>query len=228
MPNRCPSDDAFVTFVKNAPTPTSLEAAVRSGSKLTPTAAALGAPVTYVSLGEARAYCEWAGKRLPHVWEWQYAAQGTDGRLYPWGNEDEASHYPTQHDGNTIRPPEAVDAHPKGASPFGAEDLVGNVWQYTSEFYDNHTRYVILRGGSNYRPSGSMWYFPNQISLKTHNKMFLMDDRYERAGTVGFRCVVDAPGERSASAPRNYEYPAPPGSETLYRGVGSAPLVVDT
>ena len=64
--------------------------------------------------------------------------------------------------------------------------------QYTDETQDAHTRGVILRGGSNYRPSGSMWYFPQAVELNTHNKYFLMDERYERAGTIGFRCLVDA------------------------------------
>ena len=95
--------------------------------------------------------------------------------------------------GTVYKGPESVFAHaPQGASPFGVMDLVGNVWQYTDEFQDAHTRGVILRGGSNYRPSGSMWYFPQaRDSLETHNKYFLMSDRYERAGTIGFRCVYD-------------------------------------
>ena len=66
------------------------------------------------------------------------------------------------------------------------------MWQYTSAFYDEHTRYVVLRGGSNYRPSASKWYFPNSPALDVHQKYFLFDDSYERAGTLGFRCVVDA------------------------------------
>lgn len=51
---------------------------------------------------------------------------------------------------------------------------------------------ALCLGGSNYRPSGSHWYFPNQIELNTHNKYFLFDDIYERAATIGVRCVKDA------------------------------------
>ena len=89
--------------------------------------------------------------------------------------------------------PEPVTAHvPAGDSIFAVSDLVGNVWQYTDEFQDEHSRYVILRGGSNCRPSGSSWYFLQAKELNKHKKYFLFDDRYERAGTVGFRCLVDA------------------------------------
>merc|ERR1711907_7733 len=161
----------------------------------TPPDALKDVPVTYVSLNEARKYCAWAnkGSRLPHSYEWQYAAQGTDGRIYPWGSDKDQTKFPKQTAGTTFLGPESVHAHaPAGNSPFGVSDLVGNVWQYTDEFQDDHTRAVILRGGSNYRPSGSHWYFPQALELNTHNKYFLMDDRYERAGTVGFRCVVDA------------------------------------
>ncbi len=70
-------------------------------------------------------------------------------------------------------------------------DLVGNVWQYTDVFVDAHTRAAVLRGSSNYRPDGSKWYFPQALELNTHNKYFLMDDSYERSGTVGFRCAAD-------------------------------------
>jgi len=166
------------------------------GGTRNPPAELKDVPVTYVGLEEARAYCKWAGKRLPHEYEWQYAAQGTDGRSFPWGMMDNQTLYPVKQNGTNYMGPESVSAYsPQGDSPFGVASMFGNVWQYTDEFQDEHTRAVILRGGSNYQPLGSSWYFPQAITLMQHGKYFLMDDRYERAGTIGFRCVKDAPTE---------------------------------
>ncbi|MGA2097484.1 MAG: SUMF1/EgtB/PvdO family nonheme iron enzyme [Candidatus Acidiferrum sp.] len=149
-------------------------------------------PVTWVSLEDARAYAAWTGKRLPHEWEWQFAAQGSDGRSYPWGNQWDASAVPEPEKGRNMRGPDPVDAHPRGASPFGVMDLVGNVWQWTDEFTDEHTRGGILRGGSYYEPQGSIWYFPQAYKLGEHGKLLLMSPSLDRSGGVGFRLVQDA------------------------------------
>jgi formylglycine-generating enzyme required for sulfatase activity len=149
-------------------------------------------PVTWVSLEDARAYARWAGKRLPHEWEWQYAAQGTDGRRFPWGNAWNAAVVPAPYQGRDLPAPAEVDAHPSGASPYGVEDMVGNIWQWTDEYVDEHTRAAILRGGSFYQPQGSYWYFPQAYKLNEHGKYLLMAPSKDRAGTLGFRCVVDA------------------------------------
>jgi formylglycine-generating enzyme required for sulfatase activity len=150
-------------------------------------------PVTWVSIEDARAYAAWAGKRLPHEWEWQYAAQGTDGRAYPWGNDWNEAAAPVPDRGRTMNPPSDVNAHPKGASPFGVEDLVGNVWQWTDEYLDDHTRTGILRGGSHYQPQGSHWYFPQAYRLDEHGKYLLIAPSKDRSGGVGFRCAQDLP-----------------------------------
>lgn len=149
-------------------------------------------PVTWVSIEDARAYAAWAGKRLPHEWEWQYAAQGTDGRLYPWGNDWNVANMPPQSKAREMPAPADVDAHPQGASPFGVMDLVGNVWQWTDEFHDEHTRAAAVRGGSSYQPQTSHWYFPQAYQLDQHGKYLLMAPCKDRSGMLGFRCVVDA------------------------------------
>jgi formylglycine-generating enzyme required for sulfatase activity len=149
-------------------------------------------PVTWVSQEDARAYAAWAGKRLPHEWEWQYAAQGTDSRLYPWGNEWDPAAAPPPDQSRNMRGPDTVDAHGKGASPFGVMDMVGNVWQWTEEFVDQHTRAGVLRGGSYYQPQGSIWYFPQAYKLNEHGKLLLMSPSMDRSGALGFRCVLDA------------------------------------
>jgi formylglycine-generating enzyme required for sulfatase activity len=150
-------------------------------------------PVTWVSLEDARAYAAWAGKRLPHEWEWQYAAQGTDSLDYPWDRElTPGATVPRPDKGRIMQPPSDVDAHPRGASPLGVWDLTGNVWQWTDEFVDEHTRAAILRGGSHYEPQGSKWYFPQAYRLSEHGKYLLTSPGMDRSGTIGFRCVVDA------------------------------------
>jgi len=148
-------------------------------------------PVTWVDIEDAGAYAKWAGKRLPHEWEWQYAAQGLDGRLYPWGNEWEDSVVSVPDTGTELRAPDDVNAHPQGKSPFGVEDMVGSIWQWTDEYVDVHTRAAILRGGSYYQPQGSYWYFPQAYKLNEHGKYLLMSPGENRAGTIGFRCVKD-------------------------------------
>lgn len=149
-------------------------------------------PVTWVALEDARAYAAWAGKRLPQDWEWQYAAQGQDGRLYPWGHQWDASAVPQPDLGRRMQPPADVGQHPQGASPFGVQDLVGHVWQWTDEFEDEHTRAALVRGGSAYRPQTSHWYFPQAYRLDQHGKYLLMAPAKDRSGGIGFRCVVDA------------------------------------
>ncbi|MCI4567789.1 SUMF1/EgtB/PvdO family nonheme iron enzyme [Lysobacter sp. CFH 32150] len=149
-------------------------------------------PVTWVSIEDARAYAHWVGKRLPREWEWQYAAQGTDGRVYPWGNAWRDDAVPEPCRARRMRAPDDVDAHPAGASPFGVMDLVGNVWQWTDEYHDEHTRAAILRGGSLYQPQTSHWYFPQAYRLDQHGKYLLMAPCKDRSGGIGFRCAVDA------------------------------------
>lgn len=149
-------------------------------------------PVTWVSIEDARAYAAWAGKRLPHGWEWQYAAQGTDGRNYPWGNDWRNDAVPAKERGRNRPPPPDSGQHPSGASPFGVMDLVGTVEQWTDEFSDEHTRAAILRGGDYYRPQGSLWYFPKSDRLDEEEKYLLIGPARDRSGVVGFRCVKDA------------------------------------
>jgi len=144
-------------------------------------------PVVYVSLKDAKAYAQWAGKRLPTEAEWQYAAQGTDGRTWPWGNTDDSTKY------NISGELEPVGQHPEGESPFGVQGLVGNVWQLTQDMYDNGSYYfVMMRGGSYYNPTSSQWYVKGgPQKLYNRQMLLLVSPGLNRNSTVGFRCVMD-------------------------------------
>jgi sulfatase modifying factor 1 len=136
-------------------------------------------PINCVDASQAETYCRWAGKRLPSEEEWEFAARGSDGRTFPWGN-GEPSSLACWRRAAENRGTCAAGAFPAGASPFGVQDMAGNLWEWTATPLNRRPDAPrVVRGGG--------WATTNPAELRSTLRGRWQPD--ERLNVVGFRCV---------------------------------------
>jgi formylglycine-generating enzyme required for sulfatase activity len=145
-------------------------------------------PVVMVTWDDANAYCEWLGKRLPAEAEWEKAARGDDGRSFPWGNEWDATKANVKDRG--LRGTAVVGSFGEGASPYGVEDIVGNVWEWTADWYqpysDNTTEDAAY--GEKFRVTRGGGWFDLEPQATTFNRN-AADPGKTATDEIGFRCA---------------------------------------